>query len=152
VGSDSFRNIPPNAIVVKWVPQVELLQRASIAITHGGMNTIKSCIFFGVPIIIFPIDRETPMNAARIVYHGLGVRGNIKRNSVQHFRSLIEEIDENPLLRLRVELMGKKFRQLEASGRGVQIIEGILDQINRRKSGQQRPQNPNQTFPFAARN
>ena len=150
--SDSFRNIPPNAIVVKWVPQMELLQRTSIAITHGGMNTIKSCIFFGVPIIIFPIDRETPMNAARILYHGLGVRGNIKRNSVQHFQSLIKEIDGNPLLRLRVELMGKKLRQLEASGRGVQIIESILDQISRHRSGQQRLENLNQTFPIAACN
>jgi UDP:flavonoid glycosyltransferase YjiC (YdhE family) len=32
---------PGNPVIVRYAPQLELLKKASAAITHGGLNTIN---------------------------------------------------------------------------------------------------------------
>lgn len=36
---ETFSNLPGNPLVVKYAPQLELLQKASLNITHAGLNT-----------------------------------------------------------------------------------------------------------------
>jgi UDP:flavonoid glycosyltransferase YjiC (YdhE family) len=121
-----FNPLPENVLVVNWAPQLELIKRASIMITHGGLGGVKECIFFGVPMIVFPCRWDQPHNAARVVYHGLGVRGDIHNVSVSQIRSLIDTIEKNPSFRMRVEAMGEVFREIEGSGVGVKTVERIL--------------------------
>lgn len=39
---EEFREAPPNAILVKTAPQLEILKRASLMVTHGGFNSVKA--------------------------------------------------------------------------------------------------------------
>ena len=120
-----FGPLPPNALVVGNAPQLEMLQKAWAMITHGGIGSVKECIFFGVPMIVFPAIRDQPNIAARVVYHKLGVKGNLKNVSVGHVHSLLEAVSD-PLIKQRVEVMSGKFREIENSGRGVQFVERVL--------------------------
>jgi UDP:flavonoid glycosyltransferase YjiC (YdhE family) len=133
--SAEFASVPPNVLVVNWAPQLEILKRASIMITHGGIGTLKDCIFFAVPMIVFPMMRDQPMSGARVVYHGLGVRGDMRHVTVESVQALIEKVARNPAYGQRVHAMGEKFRAAEAAGRGVKIIEKILS-VWERKSAQ----------------
>jgi UDP:flavonoid glycosyltransferase YjiC (YdhE family) len=126
---EQFHSVPPNALLVNFVPQLEVLQRASIMITHGGFNSIKECIFFGVPMLVFPVIRDHPAIAARVVYHGLGLRSNLQNASVEQILSLINRIDRDPTFKTRVELMGREFRRIEESESASQIIQTILDEL-----------------------
>src|SRR5262249_16583145 len=74
--TENFHPAPPNVCLAGTSPQLEMLKRASVMLTHGGINSVKESIFFGVPMIVFPMGRDQPGVAARVVYHGLGVRGN----------------------------------------------------------------------------
>jgi UDP:flavonoid glycosyltransferase YjiC (YdhE family) len=121
-----FGTIPSNAILVATAPQLEVLKSASLMINHAGLNTIKECIFFDVPMIVFPFINDQPANAARVEYHGLGIRGDWQKTSAEQIRSFIERIDRSPSFRLRVEAMGRKFRELESAGQGARIVESIL--------------------------
>lgn len=121
-----FGELPDNVIVVNEVPQLELLKRASIVITHGGLNTVKECLYYGVPMIVFPFIRDQPGVAARVVHHGVGVRGNIHDVSVETVHSLINEIDRNPLLRMRCERMAERFKVREQAGEAVRIVLSIV--------------------------
>src|SRR5262249_15015341 len=49
-----FAAVPSNVMLVEWAPQLTILKRASLMITHGGLGTIKECIISGVPMIVFP--------------------------------------------------------------------------------------------------
>jgi UDP:flavonoid glycosyltransferase YjiC (YdhE family) len=42
-------NLPGIPIVVSYAPQVELLRRAALAITHGGLNTTLESLSEGLP-------------------------------------------------------------------------------------------------------
>lgn len=122
----SFGPIPDNVLLVKWAPQMQILQRTSIMITHGGLGSVKECIFCGVPMIVFPCRWDQPFNAARVVAHGLGVRGNIRSVTPEQVLSLIDTLTDNPSFKRRVEAMSNTFRKIEDSGIGRQIIEKIL--------------------------
>jgi UDP:flavonoid glycosyltransferase YjiC (YdhE family) len=124
--ADEFGQTSPNVLVVNWAPQLEVLRRASIMITNAGLGTIKDCIFFGVPMVVFPVKWEQPNNAARVAYHGLGVRGDIDNASVPRILSLIDKIERNPSFRHRVDSMSQAFRQAEQQEIGATTIESIL--------------------------
>jgi UDP:flavonoid glycosyltransferase YjiC (YdhE family) len=129
--ADDFGPTSANVLVVNWAPQMEILGRASIMISNAGLGTIKDCIFFGVPMVVFPVKWEQPNNAARVAYHGLGVRGDIGNASVPRILSLIDAIEQNSSIRNRLESMCKKFHLAEQQEIGAATIERILTSESR---------------------
>ena len=120
-----FTEVPTNAVIVQWVPHTEMLRRAALMIQHGGLGTVKECIFFDVPMLVYPVSRDQPGYAARVVYHGLGILGDIKRfdsNSIgAHIRTLLAD----PRYKTNVTAMGTHFRAAEQELRGLAIIEAL---------------------------
>jgi UDP:flavonoid glycosyltransferase YjiC (YdhE family) len=127
--AEDFGAVPANVILVQTAPQLSLLKRASLMITHGGLNTIKESILMGVPMIVFAMKRDQPRNAARIAYHGLGVMGNAQYLTVGLASSLIEQVMKNASFKEKVEAMGRIFKEREEAAPGVRVIESMLGKI-----------------------
>ena len=70
--ADQLTGLPGSPIVVSYAPQWELLARAALCITHGGVNTVMESLLFGVPIIAVPITNDQPAVAARVRWTGAG--------------------------------------------------------------------------------
>ncbi|MEW6734246.1 MAG: nucleotide disphospho-sugar-binding domain-containing protein [Acidobacteriota bacterium] len=117
---------PDDVVIVEYAPQLQLLARTDLMITHGGLNSIKECILFGVPMIVFPNFAEQPGNAARVVYHGLGIIGNQHNISAKYIKSLIDTIDRDPSYRRNIKAMSDVFKKLEEAQQSVEIIESLL--------------------------
>ena len=45
---------PKNFIVCQSVPQLEILQRATLFITHADMNSTNEALYYGVPLLAIP--------------------------------------------------------------------------------------------------
>jgi MGT family glycosyltransferase len=71
IGPGDLGPIPSNAIVVSIAPQIELLKRAALCITHAGLNTTLEALAEGVPMVAIPIGYDQPGVASRIAYHGV---------------------------------------------------------------------------------
>jgi UDP:flavonoid glycosyltransferase YjiC (YdhE family) len=58
------------------VPQTDLLGYTDIFVTHGGLSSIKEAIDAVVPMLMVPVhtDYDPVGNAARVAFHGLGLR------------------------------------------------------------------------------
>ena len=136
---EDFKQAGTNVLVVNKAPQLDVLKRASVVITHGGFNTVKECIFFGVPMIVVPLIRDHPAVAARVVHHGLGVRGNINEISVEAVNALLGQIEQNPSFRTRCGQMGERFRQLEETGDAVRIVQTVIDGLPAVRKDMSRP-------------
>jgi zeaxanthin glucosyltransferase len=132
--------LPPGGIVTGWAPQLELLRRAAVAVTHAGLGTVKECIVCGVPLVVFPFLLEDQpesarrvalrgleINARRVVHHGLGVKGDLRSVSATAIAALVERAD-HPDLRASMECMRQRFLAAESSGIGVQRIEELLEE------------------------
>lgn len=55
-----------------WVPQAEVLRRARLMVSHGGLGGIKEAIAAGVPSLIIPFSHDQPMNGLRVCSRGIG--------------------------------------------------------------------------------
>ncbi len=73
VGNDALGPARPGLDIAAWVDQHEVLARASLCITHAGMNTTLDAAAAGVPMVAVPIAFDQPGIAARIAHAGLGV-------------------------------------------------------------------------------
>jgi UDP:flavonoid glycosyltransferase YjiC (YdhE family) len=72
-------NIPSSIKLVPFAPQLEILKRASVFLTHCGMNSTSESIWFGVPMICMPVSLDQPLIASRVVKDlGLGILLNSK--------------------------------------------------------------------------
>jgi zeaxanthin glucosyltransferase len=87
-----------NVFIFNSVPQLEVLRFTDVFITHGGMNSIKEAIYAEVPMLMYPVhsDLEPRGNAARVVYHGLGLRGDATTDSEDNIKEKIKELTANP--------------------------------------------------------
>jgi zeaxanthin glucosyltransferase len=59
-------DLPGTPVVVRYAPQLELLQLAQIVITHGGANTVFEALLEGKPMLVLPIAYDQPALAARL--------------------------------------------------------------------------------------
>ena len=126
LNAEDFHSVPANAVLISEAPQLEILKKASLAITHGGLNTVKECILLGVPMLVFPLRGDEPANAARVTYHGLGLAANIQTASVESIASLIDKIERDSGFRSKVDAMRQVFIRVEREERAVTIIEDFL--------------------------
>src|SRR5215471_14169284 len=63
----------PNVLTVAYAPQIELLKRSSLCITHAGLNTVLEALSLGVPLLAIPITNDQPGVAARIAHRNVGI-------------------------------------------------------------------------------
>jgi UDP:flavonoid glycosyltransferase YjiC (YdhE family) len=82
---------PAGVIIERSVPQLKLLSIANAMVGHGGLNSIKESINANVPMLLYPLNKMTDQagNAARVVYHKLGLRGKIKHDSEEDIEKKI---------------------------------------------------------------
>lgn len=117
--------VPANVTWSRWVPQLDALRKSSLAITSAGFGTIKECIAMGVPLVVVPFTGDQPGNAARVVYHGLGVQAD-RRVSRRKLEELIDHVLTSDSIRARVERMKPHFLTEEPLVRGVDLLERII--------------------------
>lgn len=117
---------PSNVIVVQRAPQLGLLARARLMITHGGLGSVKECIAHGVPMLVFPLDVDQPGNAARVVHHGLGLAADIGKTSARTLLRMVDRVLTEPSFGERCAAFQTELARFEAQSRGADLVEGYL--------------------------
>jgi len=126
LSATEFEPIPSSVILNHWVPQLQMLARASVMITHAGIGSVKECILHGVPMLALPLMRDQFDTADRIVYHRLGFRGDIERIGAEDLASMLDQLIINESFRERVRVMREEFQRAEAQNLGVTLIEKVI--------------------------
>lgn len=65
--------IPEGWLVREYLPQVRLLGSASLAVTHGGNNSVTEALGAGVPLLVLPFSTDQFAGAAAIEDAGVGL-------------------------------------------------------------------------------
>ncbi len=65
--------LPDNVRVEHYVDQMEVLSRASLFVTHCGMNSASEGMWMGVPELLFPLTGEQRAVARRVAEVGAGM-------------------------------------------------------------------------------
>jgi len=127
VNPDELGPIPSNTIVLPSVPQIELLKRAALCITHAGLNTTLESLTQGVPMVAIPIAYDQPGIAARIAHHGVGEFINLVDLTVERLSGLIRKVMKNNSYRDQA----RRFQKVIAESRGIEVAADVIEQAFR---------------------
>jgi MGT family glycosyltransferase len=65
--------VPSNAAVRPSVPQLAVLERAAVFITHGGMNSVLEGLWCGVPLVVIPQHGEQLVIGLTVAERGAAI-------------------------------------------------------------------------------
>ena len=123
VSIDRLRPIPSNVIVVPSAPQLELLKRATLCITHAGLNTTLESLAKGVPMVAIPIGYDQPGTAARIAYHGAGEFIELEELTVDRLSALVRQVQTTPSYREKARYFQEIIAKTRGLDRAAEVIE-----------------------------
>lgn len=118
-------NLPGNPLVVPYAPQIDLLQRASLTITHAGLNTTLESLRYGVPMVAIPITNDQPGVAARIAWNQAGLVVPPNRFSVPRLRTAIQQV----LTESRYRQNAIRLQQAIHQSGGVPLAADLVEQV-----------------------
>ena len=118
--------IPKNALVVDFAPQMALLDRAALLITHGGSNTVLESLTRGVPMVALPRSADQTGMAARVAYTGSGLRASFKHCTVDVLRGLVKRVLSEETFRCRACTLQKAMQAAGGAKRAAEIAEEAL--------------------------
>jgi MGT family glycosyltransferase len=125
--SESLGSLPENVIAAAYAPQLELLQKASLALTHGGLNTVLDSLSNGVPMVLVPLTYEQPAIAARVVRIGAGEVLPLSRATPDRLRREIRKITTLDTYTSNARGMAAAIRGAGGVVRAVDLIENARE-------------------------
>src|SRR5215468_644990 len=115
---------PDNVTVTRWVRHADVLPHCSAVITHGGHGTVMKALIAGVPLIVVPMGRDQPDNAARVLYASAGIR--LRKNaSADALRGAIGRVNGDPRYRAAADAMAARLTAERDDNRVVDELEQV---------------------------
>jgi zeaxanthin glucosyltransferase len=127
VDLDDLGLTPTNTIIVRSAPQIDLLKRAALCITHAGLNTALEALAQGVPIVAIPIAYDQPGVASRIAYHGVGEFIELEALTAEALSESILKVMENPSYRDRAGYLQRVIADTD----GLDVAADVIEQAFR---------------------
>jgi MGT family glycosyltransferase len=119
-----LRDLPGDPIVVGYAPQLDLIRRSALTISHGGLNTTLESLAEGVPMVVLPVTYDQPGVGARVEWSGVGQSIPVGRLTVDRLRDAVRLVLGNPAYR-------EKAGMLQSSIKAADGLNLAADQIER---------------------
>lgn len=114
--------VPENFLLSPYVPQLDILPRTRLFVTHAGTNSVMESMYFGVPMVLIPQQPEQQMHAQRVVDLGLGVMLDKGSVTTSTLREAVERVAHDEAYRERAQRMQQSVRAAGGYQRAVDTI------------------------------
>jgi MGT family glycosyltransferase len=112
-----------NPVVVRYAPQLDLLARASLVVTHAGINTALESLAHGLPMVALPVGHDQPGVAARLKYLGVGEFIGVHRVTAARLRSAVDRVSGDPSYAANARNYQRRIAELDGVRRAADIAE-----------------------------
>lgn len=120
---DSYKN-------VDWVSEYpshhKLLPGASVAITHGGCNTLHHCMYYAVPMIIIPLGADHLALGRRCEELGVALVLNPEDVGTENVFHRVQQILQEPNYKYRAREVAEQLRVHQSS---VQLSASCIEDL-----------------------
>ncbi len=124
---DSLGEIPKNFLVMNSVPQLDVLKKTDVFITHGGLNSVHESLLEGVPMIVMPQQVEQAIVARQVEKFGAGIRAQ-QSDSLAFVSYLTKIIHNKKQYQKSASKLGQSLRD---AGGATQAADEILTYIQK---------------------
>lgn len=125
--SSQLGEIPKNFIVRQFVPQLEVLKKAKIFISHAGFNSVSEALFYGVAMIAIPMVNDQYMNAKRLEQIKAGITLKMDEIDCETLKNTVIMMLEDSSYQKASEEMGKTF----GNGKGYEKAASYIMQMKK---------------------
>ena len=122
---------PQNVAVRRWARHADVLPYCSAVVTHGGHGTVIKALAAAVPLVIVPLGRDQPDNAARVIHAGAGLRVRKTADTVTLQRAIARLLDDH-----RYRDAARRVAEILAAERDDQLV---VDELERAAAGPRVP-------------
>lgn len=126
-----FHDMPGTPLIVRNAPQLELLKKAEIVITHAGSNTVFETLMQGKPMIAIPKTFDQPAIAARLTRLGAAIVLRPEKLSVQKICSALVTLLSDPSYRNAARGIQAKICSVHGLEQAADLIEQALESCRR---------------------
>ncbi|MGQ5264030.1 macrolide family glycosyltransferase [Micromonospora sp. ZYX-F-536] len=123
--------LPANVIAHRSVPQLEVLARAALFVTHGGVNSVNEALYAGVPMLVVPQGADQSLVASRVVELDTGLAVRTEDVSVEVVRALAQRLLDEPRFRDAASTLRVAQRQAGGYTRAADELERYVQQTGR---------------------
>lgn len=125
-GTDFARSLPGDVVAMPYVPQRQLLARASAFVSHGGANSVMEALTAGVPMLLLPVCNDQPIQAHFLTRSGAGLALEPRTLTVDACRAALRQLLEpGTPLRERVATISASYRARDGARRAAELIAGL---------------------------
>jgi MGT family glycosyltransferase len=121
---------PANTLVRGSVPQLEVLRRTAVFVTHGGMNSALEGLANGVPLVVVPQQFEQLLIGRSVAERGAAVvlRQNLSGRPVPpgELRAAVERTLAEPSRRTAAKGLADTVGEGGGAAAGVRAITDLL--------------------------
>jgi MGT family glycosyltransferase len=134
--------LPNNTILVQRAPQLELLKRASVCITHAGLNTVLESLTQGVPQVAIPVTVDQPGVAARIAEKKTGLFVPLKELNISRLSLLVDHVLNDPIYRDNARDIQEVIAKTDGLSEAAVLLERAFGFLSRPEVDQFGHRNP----------
>jgi UDP:flavonoid glycosyltransferase YjiC (YdhE family) len=117
------RRVPEGVVLAHYVPQLALLDRADLMITHGGANSVAECLSRGRPLVVVPICNDQPLQARFLAQSGAGAAIAPQDFTTERCRSIVlPMLTEGAPERARARAVGQSFAGRDGASRTAELV------------------------------
>ena len=116
-------DLPGDPIVVGYAPQLDLISRSTLTISHGGLNTALESLAQGVPMVVLPVAYDQPGVGARVECAGVGRSISVGRLTVDRLRNMVHTVLGDPSFRKRAGRLQSSIEAADGLNRAAYLIE-----------------------------
>ena len=123
---ETLGRLPGEHVVVDFAPQLRLLDRAALLITHAGVNTVLEALSRGVPMVALPRSDDQPGMGSRIEYSGTGLCGSFYCSTAEDIRGMVRRVLADDSFRRRAAALKETMVAAGGLRRAADLAEQAL--------------------------
>ncbi len=122
----SLADLPQNILLRRYVPQLDLLQRIDVFVTHGGWNSINEALYHDVPLVVCPQGKDQFSNAA--IVEGLGAGKMLLEITRDNLHTVVDEVLSDKSYSQHAKEIGESLRSAGGAKRAASEIVAFMQQ------------------------
>jgi len=127
-GADTgvLSDLPGDPLVVGYAPQLDLLERTTVFVSHAGMNSALESMRAGVPMVMLPVGNDQPGVAARVHHAGAGISLGSSKVSAPQIRTALQAVLSEPRYGERARAIAAEMAKVDSLELACTLIEAEL--------------------------
>ena len=118
--------VPDDIHVEYYVPHSQILEQAAVCVSHCGIGSVHTALWFGVPMVMVPWGRDQPGVANRAARLGAGVIVEPSDLSEESLESAVRHVLDEPSYAEAAAVVSAQYRAMDPAGTACDLIESTF--------------------------